>query len=119
MTPQPSWHARCEARKKQQRDEIPKEWLISLPHDDHRNVMQYPLECGLLSAREIEITETVDIELLLQRLATAEWSSLEVTTAFYKRAIIAHQLVRCLSLIRAAAPRCVLMTRLLPDKLSH
>lgn len=56
--------------------------------------MDVPISCGLLSPREVEITETTDVGILLEKLASAEWSSVEVTTAFYKRAIIAHQLVR-------------------------
>jgi len=55
--------------------------------------MDVPRECGLLTPREMEITETVDVELMLRKLSSAEWSSVEVTTAFYKRAIIAQQLV--------------------------
>lgn len=51
-----------------------------------------PATSGLLSARELEITDTLDFETLLSNLANGIWSSVEVTTAFYKRAIIAHQL---------------------------
>jgi len=46
---------------------------------------------------ELEITEIDDVSALLDKLAKGEWSSVEVTTAFYKRAIIAHQLVNCLT----------------------
>ena len=53
-----------------------------------------PEQCGLLTARELEITNTTDVDVLLNKLPTSAWSSVEVTTAFYKRAIIAHQLVR-------------------------
>lgn len=88
-----NWKELCEARKREQQDQIPKEWIIVLPPEDRLNIIDVPLECGLLTTREIEITETIDINALLDKLARAEWSSLEVTTAFYKRAIIAHQLV--------------------------
>ncbi|KAE9396678.1 general amidase [Gymnopus androsaceus JB14] len=90
------WQARCAARKQTQLDSIPKEWLINVP-SNQMNVMNVPKECGLLSDRELDITETVDVEVLLSKLATGEWSSLEVTTAFYKRAIIAQQLTSCLT----------------------
>lgn len=88
-----SWQDRCAARKKKQLDSIPPQWLIKLPPDSQLNVMDVPAQCGLLSARELEITETVDVDVILAKLASTEWSSVEVTTAFLKRAIIAHQLV--------------------------
>lgn len=88
-----NWQALAADKKRRQQDLIPKEWLIVTPADDVLDITAVPNECGLLSDKEIEITETQDVDVLLQKLATAEWSSLEVTTAFYKRAIIAQQLV--------------------------
>lgn len=91
------WQSRCVARRQLQVDSIPKKWLLANPpSDDRLNVIDVPQECNLLTARELEITEagSINLALLLRKLASAEWSSLEVTTAFYKRAIIAHQLVR-------------------------
>lgn len=64
--------------------------LKQVPSD--HNVLNVPATSGLLSARELEITDTLDFEILLLNLANGIWSSVEVTTAFYKRAIIAHQL---------------------------
>ncbi|KAJ3726656.1 general amidase [Lentinula raphanica] len=91
------WKTRCAQRKQAQLESIPKEWLINAPPTDRMNVMDIPKECGLLSVRELEITETVDVEVILQKLASSVWSSVEVTTAFYKRAIIAQQLTNCLT----------------------
>lgn len=59
--------------------------------------MDVPAKCGLLTARELEITETVDVDVILRKLSAAEWSSVEVTTAFLKRATVAQQLVRTYS----------------------
>ena len=56
--------------------------------------MDVPELCGLLTDREVQITNTTDVEVLLGKLALGEWSSVDVTTAFYKRAIVAQQLVR-------------------------
>lgn len=92
------WKTRCARRKQSQLDSIPREWLIEAPPANQMNVMQIPRDSALLSIRELEITETVDVEVILQKLASTEWSSVEVTTAFYKRAIIAQQLVGCLPL---------------------
>lgn len=93
MTP-PDWKTRCIERKQKQKAEIPRDWFIELPPPEKRNVLDVPKSCGLLTDRELLITETVDIDYLLRKLASSEWSSVEVTTAFYKRAIVAQQLVR-------------------------
>lgn len=48
---------------------------------------------GLLTEKELKITEAYDVQGLLKALASGEFSSLEVTVAFCKRAAIAQQLV--------------------------
>ncbi|KAI0344211.1 general amidase [Trametopsis cervina] len=96
MSPK-DWQTLCAERKQKQVDSIPPEWIIRLPEQQYSNVQNIPAECGLLDAHELEITETTDVDVLLSRLATGIWSSVEVTTAFYKRAIIAHQLTNCLT----------------------
>ncbi|KAI0717519.1 general amidase [Cerioporus squamosus] len=92
-----SWQDLCAARKQRQQDSIPKEWLIETPPEEHRNVLDVPRNCGLLTARELEITETDNVQTIFNKLHAAEWSSVQVTTAFYKRAINAHQLTNCLT----------------------
>jgi len=89
-----SWQELAAEKKARQTASIPKEWLITPPADDVLDVTDVPAKCGLLSARDLEITAISDVTVLLQKLATGEWSSVEVTTAFCKRAIIAHQVVR-------------------------
>ncbi|KAI0641096.1 general amidase [Trametes meyenii] len=91
------WKALCAARKQRQLEQLPKEWAITLPPADQRNVLEIPRSCGLLTARELEITDTVNVDVLLDKLRTGQWSSVEVTTAFYKRAIVAQQLTNCLT----------------------
>lgn len=81
-------------KQARQKAAIPKEWLIIPVPEDKLNVMDVPETCGLLTQRELEITHCSDVAVLLNKLANAEWSAVEVTTAFYKRATIAHQLVR-------------------------
>lgn len=88
------WKDICSTRKKAQTDSIPPEWIIELPSKDQTNVLNVPRDCGLLTTKELEITETADVEVILKKLHSSEWSSVEVTTAFYKRSIIAQQLVR-------------------------
>ena len=95
-TPPPNWKALCTDKRARQLSQIPKEWLLpapSLPPAEQLDVSNFPRECGLLTAHELEITETDDVNTLLAKLANAEWSAVEVVTAFYKRAIVAHQVV--------------------------
>ncbi|KAJ7259576.1 general amidase [Mycena haematopus] len=96
-TLQSDWEARCAARKRAQMELIPPEWTIEPLPKDQLNVMDVPRQCGLLDSLELEITETVDVQIILDKLSRAEWSSVQVTTAFYKRAIIAQQLTNCLT----------------------
>ncbi len=89
------WRLLIAEKRAKQLASIPKEWLLTpeeLPPKEVLDVTTFPDTCGRLSAKEIEITNS-SVEVLLQKLAAAEWSAVEVTTAFYKRATIAHQLV--------------------------
>jgi amidase len=92
-----TWQELAAEKKSRQTASIPKEWLITRPADVVLDVTDVPTSCGLLTARELEITAVSDVAVLLHKLATGEWSSVEVTTAFCKRAIIAHQLTNCLT----------------------
>lgn len=92
------WQDLVADKRRRQQESIPKEWLISVPPESVLDVTAIPEQCGLLTTRELEITNTVDVSVLLNKLASAEWSAVEVTTAFYKRAIVAHQLVSKLKL---------------------
>ncbi|KAI9448509.1 general amidase [Lactarius indigo] len=92
-----TWQELAAEKKARQAASIPKEWLIALPSDDVLDVTDIPAKCGLLSARDLEITEVSSVADLLSKIATGAWSSVEVTTAFCKRAIIAHQVTNCLT----------------------
>ena len=95
MAAKGTWESLVADKKRRQQAAIPPEWILKSPPDPSvLDVRSIPEQCGILSERELEITNTTDVNDLLHKLATAEWSSVEVTTAFYKRAIIAHQLVR-------------------------
>ncbi|KIJ68407.1 hypothetical protein HYDPIDRAFT_173143 [Hydnomerulius pinastri MD-312] len=94
----PSWFDLAADKKQRQQKAIPPEWLITPPPETTLDVTRFPEspECGLLTPQEIEITNT-DVDVLLKKLASSEWSAVAVVTAFYKRAIISHQLVNCLT----------------------
>lgn len=73
---------------------IPEEWKIKdLPKDD--NHFDYPKKSGLLSAQELEWTESTATE-LVARLANGALKSVDVTLAFCKRAALAQQLTNCI-----------------------
>ena len=107
----PLWETIAKSKRARRSAAIPPEWRL-LPGqvpDDQLNVINVPVECGILTARELEITAT-DAVALVQKLIHSEYSSyevrnscsrlevvltsiLEVTLAFCKRAAIAQQLV--------------------------
>ena len=92
-----NWQQLVEDKRRRQQASIPPEWVLkSPPAKDVLDVRAFPdsKECGLLTEREVMITNTTDVDTLLGNLALGQWSSVEVTTAFYKRAVIAQQLVR-------------------------
>ncbi|KAA8642413.1 hypothetical protein EYZ11_009919 [Aspergillus tanneri] len=61
------------------------------------NVMDIPRNSGLLTPKELEITENFDIRRLLSQMAEGRSSAEEVVRGFSKRAAIAHQVTRCLT----------------------
>ena len=88
-----NWRERAAAKKQQQQASLPKEWILTnLPDNSQIDVTEFPRTCGLLHAREIEITES-HVDVILSNLAKGIWTAVDVTTAFSKRAIVAHQLV--------------------------
>lgn len=95
--PAQDWQSLCKERKQKQHGLIPPAWVVDVPTDEKASVIDFPANCGLLTPLELEITQTVDVDILLGNLSSGEWSSVAVTSAFYKRAIIAHQLTNCLT----------------------
>lgn len=105
------WKAIVADKKRRQLESIPREWIIPAPSEEVVDVTRYPEECGLLNSKDIEITNT-DVDGLLKKLAAGKWSSVEVTRAFYKRAIIAHQLVSFLPSLCRLSWSLILLYRL-------
>ncbi|OAP54831.1 hypothetical protein AYL99_11279 [Fonsecaea erecta] len=82
---------------------VPQEWrlapniLESVSADADISVLDVPAECGILTPKELEITEKYDAVDLTAKMAAKELSAVEVTQAFCKRAAIAHQVTNCLT----------------------
>jgi amidase len=86
------------ARKKREAllAQIPADYRIPSerePPQSQLDVSVWPRESGWFSEKELQITESTAIS-ILQRIASQEWTSEDVTRAFCKRAAAAHQLVR-------------------------
>lgn len=97
------WKELVDAKRKSNLEKIPKEWrlpehLLQKVHGNpNANVLDIPTTCGILTQKEIDITEVPDATTLLQKLANGDLRAYEVTLAFCKRAAIAQQLVNCLT----------------------
>lgn len=92
--PESPWQSIARRKQQEQVDAIPKSWILKTrPSADRNNVLAIPRECHILSAREIEITEKYDATALVEQLAAKRLKSVDVVTAFCKRAAIAQQLV--------------------------
>ena len=78
---------------------VPKDLLLpeTIIRNPPKNVTSIPRACGLLSQEELAITENHDATALAEAIATRKLTSVAVTTAFAKRAMIAHQLTCCLT----------------------
>lgn len=90
------WETKAKVARDILANSIKTEWMLSadkLPVKDRLDVTNVPKECGLLTEKEIMITET-DATGLVERMAEGLWSAEEVLIAFAKRATIGHQLVR-------------------------
>ncbi|KAJ6015350.1 hypothetical protein N7540_009941 [Penicillium herquei] len=99
MTTIPHWKPAVLAKRAAQHDLIPLEWR--LPDSVLSNP---PLSCvdairssGILSSDELSWTETTDIRDLVSAVTARHVTSLQLTTAFCKRAAIAQQLTKCLT----------------------
>ncbi|KAL4874631.1 amidase signature domain-containing protein [Aspergillus karnatakaensis] len=98
---QPSWQTIAAKKRAEVAAKIPSQWRLPSHYTDkveetsNWNVLNVPRECGVLSARELEITESYDAVALVDAIALEIYTAEEVAIAFCKRAAIAQQLTRC------------------------
>ncbi|KAG9949029.1 amidase, partial [Aureobasidium melanogenum] len=85
--------AKCEQRDRLIRNE----WKISKKLALGNNVLEVPKTCGILTDREITITEDNDAVDIVDKIRQQEYTAEEVTVAFCKRAAVAQQLTNCLT----------------------
>ena len=93
-----AWETRAWTRRQQLAAQIPDEWKLPVPFQSESlvNVKIIPENCGILDPLDIEITQTSSCE-ILAKIRKSQWSSERVMLAFCKRAVIAHQLVNCVT----------------------
>lgn len=90
------WERQAQKGKDILTNSIPKQWLVSaekLPPASQKSVVNYPQDSGLLSTRELIITDMSATSLVVE-MGKGALTAEEVVTAFLKRAVIGHQLVR-------------------------
>ncbi|KAI5253963.1 amidase [Aureobasidium subglaciale] len=96
--PEAPWQLIARRKQQEQSNLIPEAWKVKTrPAANRNNVLSVPRECAILSDKEIEITEKYDATALVKELAAKRLKSVDVVTAFCKRAAIAQQLTRCLT----------------------
>jgi len=93
-----NWREHAAKKKQSTLDAIPKEWRFdAAKYAGQKNVIDIPRQTGNLSDKDIEITEIDDANQLAAKLADGSYTAVDVTTAYLKRAAVAHQLVNCLT----------------------
>ncbi|KAI4716327.1 amidase [Aureobasidium sp. EXF-10727] len=84
--------------KREQRDRlIRNEWKLSKKLAVANNVLEVPKTCGILTNREVTITEENDAVDIVNKIRQQEYTAEEVAVAFCKRAAVAQQLTNCLT----------------------
>jgi amidase len=98
--PDNDWRVVVTKKRAQLDAQVPAEWrlsetfLASIPASGRLLEDDVVRHSGILTDAELDITEKYSATELLPKLACGDVSSLQVTTAFCKRAAIANQLVR-------------------------
>ena len=98
------WQERAAKKRQACANKIPKEWKLSeqflaglkSPLSENKNDLiraQAICKSGVLTDRELKITEDYTVTSLISALADGSLTSAEVTLAYSKRAALAQQLV--------------------------
>ncbi|KAF6813462.1 fatty-acid amide hydrolase (amidase) [Colletotrichum plurivorum] len=93
------WELAAARKRESLAASIPAEWRVPknlLPPESQEDVTGWPEASGWLTPEELAITESTAAD-LLPKLASGALKSVDVTKAFCKRAVAAHQLTNCLS----------------------
>lgn len=93
-----TWEAIVSKKRAENAAMIPSAWRISeelmISETSGANVLDVPRQSGILTERQLGITDKYDATDLLGKIERKELSAYEVTEAFCIRAAIAQQVVR-------------------------
>lgn len=101
--PTVNWEVLAKQKREEVAAKIPAEWRLpsTIMAEFHEkatiNVLDVPRSSGILTPKELEITEQYDASDLIKLMASGALKSVDVVTAFCKRAAIAQQCVSCLT----------------------
>ncbi|KAK5043478.1 hypothetical protein LTR84_011947 [Exophiala bonariae] len=99
----PDYQAVAGEKRAQAAAKIPHEWRLSdevlsqVSMTSPISVLGIPRTSGLLSTTELDITENYTAIEIRQALASRRFTTVQVTSAFSKRAAIAQQLTNCIT----------------------
>ncbi|KAI5970133.1 hypothetical protein CANMA_000744 [Candida margitis] len=94
------WIPKIEAYRQKLDDSVPPELKVELPDSidslkaNQFNAMQYLYDEKLLSPHDFAITDSSGTS-IAYKIASGEWTAVEVFKAFTKRAVLAHQFTNC------------------------
>lgn len=91
-----TWETQARKARDILQQSIPKQWMVpanQLPPATQLNVVDFPRTSGILTDKELAITE-MSATALVERMGKGQLSAEEVVVAFLKRSVVGHQLVR-------------------------
>lgn len=101
------WQKAIQRKQEEIKSKTPKQWMLSKDFvqalncgaSKQANLLEFDAarRSGILTERELEVTERYTAMQLLDKLRKKKFTALEVTTAFCKRTAIAQQLVSLVS----------------------
>ena len=95
------WRTLAASKRESLAAKIPTEWrlpnsiLSQISQSSNICVLDIPKTCGILTERELDLTERYDATALVEMMVKKETTSHEVTMAFCKRTAIAQQVTNC------------------------
>lgn len=95
------WRTLAASKRESLAAKIPTKWrlpnsvLSQISQSSNVSVLDIPKTCGILTERELELTERYDATALVEMMVKKETTSHEVTMAFCKRTAIAQQVTNC------------------------
>jgi len=101
--PTAEWQTLAASKRAANYSKIPESWRLpssmtsQFTEKATISVLDVPRTSGLLSEKELDLTENYDATELLALMASGQAKSIDVVTAFCKRAAIAQQCVNCLT----------------------